>query len=90
MAPTEHLDVLVVGAGLSGICAGHYPQNLRSGYIQRAQRKIPQQGSRHPWRMYQSCLQDYRATRRADVDDGDMRFNNPVTPVAREPEVAAR
>jgi len=63
--------------------------NLRSGYIQRAQGKMPQQGSRPPWRVYQSYLQDYRATRRADVDDGVMRFSNPVTPAAGEPQVAA-
>ena len=63
--------------------------NLRSGYIQRAQGKMPQQGSRPPWRVYQSYLQDYRATRRADVDDGVMRFSNPVTLVADQPQVAA-
>lgn len=63
--------------------------SLRSGYIQRAQGRMPQQGSRPPWRVYQSYLQDYRATRRADVDDGVMRFSNSVTPAAREPHVAA-
>jgi cation diffusion facilitator CzcD-associated flavoprotein CzcO len=63
--------------------------NLRSGYIQRAQGKMPQQGSRPPWRVYQSYLKDYRATRRADVDDGVMRFSNPGTPVELEPQVAA-
>jgi cation diffusion facilitator CzcD-associated flavoprotein CzcO len=63
--------------------------NLRSGYIQRAQGKMPQQGSRPPWRVYQSYLQDYRATRRADVDDGVMRFTNPATATTRDRQVAA-
>ena len=63
--------------------------NLRSGYIQRAQGKMPQQGSQPPWRVYQSYLQDYRATRRADVDDGVMRFGNPATAGTHERQVAA-
>jgi monooxygenase len=63
--------------------------NLRSGYIQRAQGKMPQQGSRPPWRVYQSYLQDYRATRRVDVDDGVMRFTNPATATTRDRQVAA-
>jgi monooxygenase len=62
--------------------------NLRSGYIQRAQGKMPQQGSRPPWRVYQSYLQDYRATRRADVDDGVMRFTNPATATTRDRQIA--
>jgi cation diffusion facilitator CzcD-associated flavoprotein CzcO len=63
--------------------------NLRSGYIKRAQGKLPQQGSRPPWRVHQSYLKDYRATRRADVDDGVMRFSNPGTSVELEPQVAS-
>jgi hypothetical protein len=58
--------------------------DLRSGYIQRAKDRMPQQGSRPPWQVYQSYLQDYRATRRADVDDGVVRFTNPVQPAERD------
>ena len=51
--------------------------DLRSGYIQRALDRMPQQGSKFPWQVYQSYLQDHRATRRADIDDGVMQFTNP-------------
>jgi monooxygenase len=51
--------------------------DLRSGYIQRALDRMPQQGSKFPWQVYQSYLRDHRATRRADIDDGVMQFNNP-------------
>ena len=61
--------------------------DLRSGYIQRAKDRMPQQGSRPPWQVYQSYLQDYRATRRADVDDGVVRFTNPA-PSARADQPA--
>ncbi len=63
--------------------------NLRSGYIQRAQDRMPQQGSKPPWRVYQSYLQDYRATRRAGIDDGVMRFTNPAPPAGRRERAAA-
>jgi len=51
--------------------------DLRSGYVQRALEHMPQQGSKFPWRVYQSYLQDHRATRRASIDDGVMEFTNP-------------
>jgi monooxygenase len=52
--------------------------DLRSGYIQRALDRMPQQGSKFPWQVYQSYLQDHRATRRADIDDGVMQFTSPA------------
>ena len=51
---------------------------LQSGYIQRAADRMPKQGSKFPWRVYQSFLQDYRAMRLGRVDDGVMEFSNPV------------
>jgi monooxygenase len=51
---------------------------LSSGYILRAQDRFPKQGSRFPWRVYQSYLRDYRAMRLGAVDDGVMRFGNPA------------
>jgi len=51
---------------------------LSSGYIQRAAHMFPKQGSRYPWRVYQSYLSDYRALKRSDVDDGAMEFSNPA------------
>ena len=52
--------------------------DLKSGYIKRAADRMPKQGSRFPWRVYQSYLQDYRAMRRRPVDDEALELSNPV------------
>ncbi len=63
--------------------AGEAPMlDLTSGYIQRAKDRMPRQGERFPWKVYQSFLQDYRATRRSEVDDGVMSFTNPTRDAA--------
>jgi len=54
---------------------------LTSGYVLRAVDRFPKQGSKPPWRVYQSYLRDYRALKLGDIDDGVMRFSNP----ARDP-----
>ena len=43
---------------------------LTSGYITRAARELPRQGTRYPWQVYQSYVRDYRALKRSDVEDG--------------------
>ncbi len=53
---------------------------LSAGYIMRAADRVPQQGSKHPWRVYQSYLQDYRALKRSQVTDDTMVFSNRATP----------
>ncbi len=61
---------------------------LSSGYIQRAAHRFPKQGSRAPWRVYQSYLRDYRALKRSAVTDDALVFSNPAAedthPVAAE------
>jgi cation diffusion facilitator CzcD-associated flavoprotein CzcO len=47
---------------------------LTSGYIQRSAHLLPKQGSKHPWRVYQSYLRDYRSLKMAPIDDGYMHF----------------
>jgi cation diffusion facilitator CzcD-associated flavoprotein CzcO len=73
--PVNH-DAAVVAEPLLG---------LKSGYIERAADRLPKQGSKFPWRVYQSFLADYRATKLRSVEDGVMEFSNP----AREPIAAA-
>jgi len=51
---------------------------LSAGYIQRAADRFPKQGSRFPWRVYQSYLRDYFALKRSRVDDRVMVFSNPA------------
>jgi cation diffusion facilitator CzcD-associated flavoprotein CzcO len=51
---------------------------LASGYIQRAADRMPKQGSRFPWRVYQSYLRDYRAMRLRGVEDEAMELSNPA------------
>jgi cation diffusion facilitator CzcD-associated flavoprotein CzcO len=56
---------------------------LSSGYVTRAADRMPKQGDRFPWQVHQSYLADYRAMKRRPIDDGAMRFSNPVR--ARQP-----
>jgi cation diffusion facilitator CzcD-associated flavoprotein CzcO len=48
--------------------------DLNSGYVQRAAGQIPRQGSRKPWRVYQSYLRDLLALKLAPLRDGALRF----------------
>ena len=62
---------------------------LNAGYVLRAADRLPKQGTRYPWKVYQSYLADYRALRRSRVDDGVMVFSNPVTRPTARPEAVA-
>ena len=64
---------------------------LSSGYITRAQDRMPKQGSRFPWQVHQSYLADYRALTRSPVVDEAMIFSNPrsSTVTAEPTEVPA-
>jgi hypothetical protein len=56
---------------------------LSSGYILRAADRFPKQGTRFPWRVYQSYLRDYWALKRGPVEDRALVFSNPVPSAAR-------
>ncbi len=62
--------------------------SLSSGYVLRAADRFPKQGSRFPWRVYQSYWKDYRALKGSDIVDGAMAFSNPAPRAA--PVAAAR
>jgi cation diffusion facilitator CzcD-associated flavoprotein CzcO len=51
--------------------------DLASGYIQRAADKIPSQGDRAPWRLYQNYLLDLLLLRYGRVVDGYLEFSSP-------------
>jgi hypothetical protein len=51
--------------------------DFSSGYIQRAERDLPKQGSRKPWKLNQNYALDVLALRFGSVDD-DMVFSNPA------------
>jgi hypothetical protein len=36
------------------------------------------EGSRFPWQIHQSYLRDYRTLKMRGVEDGAMKFSNPV------------
>ena len=50
---------------------------LNAGYIHRSAHLLPKQGSKHPWRIHQSYLRDYRALKLAAVEDGCIEFRAP-------------
>jgi cation diffusion facilitator CzcD-associated flavoprotein CzcO len=59
---------------------------LTSGYIQRSAHLLPKQGTKHPWKVHQSYLRDYRALKMSDIDDPIMEFSGSLTPeVTLEP-----
>ena len=51
------------------------PVDFSSGYFQRAMDKLPRQGSRKPWRIYQNYVRDLVALRLAPLDDGVLEFS---------------
>jgi cation diffusion facilitator CzcD-associated flavoprotein CzcO len=48
--------------------------NLTSGYIQRVADRLPQQGSKRPWRVRQNYFLDLLAFKFGAIDDGVLRF----------------
>lgn len=58
--------------------------DLASGYIQRAADKIPKQGDRAPWKLYQNYLLDLALLRYGKVEDGYLQFSAPEDNVDRE------
>ena len=48
--------------------------NFTSGYVQRALRALPRQGTRKPWRLHQNYVRDLSMLRYGSVEDGVMEF----------------
>ena len=63
--------------------------DFSSGYVQRAMAKFPKQGNKTPWKLYQNYAMDLMSLRYAKLDDGVLRFSNPVGQGARAPEKLA-
>ena len=49
--------------------------DFSSGYVQRAVAKMPKQGSKRPWRLYQNYVLDIVTLRYGKVDDGVMQYS---------------
>jgi monooxygenase len=49
--------------------------DFSSGYVQRAVAKMPKQGSKRPWRLYQNYALDIVSLRFGKVDDGVMQYS---------------
>jgi hypothetical protein len=49
--------------------------DFSSGYVQRAVAKMPKQGSKRPWRLYQNYALDIVSLRLGKIDDGVMRYS---------------
>jgi cation diffusion facilitator CzcD-associated flavoprotein CzcO len=50
--------------------------DFTSGYIQRALKTLPKQGSKLPWRVNQNYIKDIRLFRYGQIDDGTMEFGS--------------
>jgi monooxygenase len=49
--------------------------NFTSGYVQRSIAKMPKQGSKRPWRLYQNYALDIVSLRFGKIDDGVMQYS---------------
>lgn len=58
--------------------------NLTSGYVQRAMDKLPRQGSKKPWKMYQNYLLDLFGLRFSRVRDGTLEFTRLKQPESQQ------
>ncbi|MFZ5561607.1 MAG: flavin-containing monooxygenase [Pseudomonadota bacterium] len=51
---------------------------LTSGYIQRAAKLLPRQGTRGPWKLPQNYTLDLMSVRFGKIEDGVLEFSNPA------------
>jgi cation diffusion facilitator CzcD-associated flavoprotein CzcO len=49
--------------------------DFSSGYVQRSIAKMPKQGSKRPWRLYQNYALDIVTLRYGKIDDGVMQYS---------------
>jgi len=64
--------------------------DMTSGYFQRAVDRLPRQGDKVPWRLFQNYALDMNMIRRGRVDDGAMLFSRPqVTADSRRAAIAS-
>jgi monooxygenase len=49
--------------------------DFSSGYVQRSVAKMPKQGSKRPWRLYQNYALDMVSLRFGKIDDGVMQYS---------------
>jgi hypothetical protein len=49
--------------------------DFTSGYVQRSVAKMPKQGSKQPWRLYQNYALDVVSLRFGRIDDGVMQYS---------------
>jgi cation diffusion facilitator CzcD-associated flavoprotein CzcO len=49
--------------------------DFSSGYVQRAVARMPKQGSKRPWRLYQNYALDIVTLRYGKIDDGVMQYS---------------
>jgi len=49
--------------------------SFSSGYVQRSVAKMPKQGSKRPWRLYQNYALDIVSLRFGRVNDGVMQYS---------------
>ncbi|HET8659431.1 MAG TPA: NAD(P)/FAD-dependent oxidoreductase [Micromonosporaceae bacterium] len=54
--------------------------DLQSGYVLRGLDKLPKQGPRAPWRLYQNYPRDVRLLRHGAVEDEGVRFSRAPAP----------
>ena len=54
---------------------------LSSGYVRRADDRLPRQGTNGPWLVRNDYAHDARVLRRGEIDDGILRFGTAPPPV---------
>jgi monooxygenase len=57
--------------------------HFSSGYVQRAAARVPKQGGKHPFKLYQNYLKDISVLRFGKVDDGFLAFKQAGKPVEK-------
>ncbi|HXP56166.1 MAG TPA: NAD(P)/FAD-dependent oxidoreductase [Streptosporangiaceae bacterium] len=64
--------------------------DFAAGYILRSMHEFPKSGSRAPWRLGMSYLNDVLSLRHGRIDDGALKFSRRGAGLARRPEELVR